>query len=181
MTQEKILTLRGQFTIDDNALGHGTGNDPVNIFTYEAQDMTKGWEISHAYIFPETIRGTYTSSGQSVYQFTLLTDRAAYTDFGQITNVTDNRQCGWNIQGWVARAGNFIANNGAPLVQASQFVLDPHTIVVNQLWIYSESITDGGASPSRTWNYLVVLKPKKMRPEQTILQIVKGTGQNVTN
>lgn len=178
---ERRLTLRGQFTIDDNALGIGGSNSPTKIFTYEAADMTRGWEIESAYCFPQDIRETYANDGQFVAQHTLLTDVAAYTNFDQITDVTDNRQCGWLITGWVGRDGNFITNNGAAMSEGSRFVLDPHTIVVNQLWIYSTSINDTGSSPSRTWNYLVILKPIKMKPEQTILQIVKGTGQNVSN
>lgn len=173
---ERRLTLRGQFTIDDNALGTA-----IQIFSYEAFDMTRGWEIESAYCFPSEIRGTYANDGQYVAQHTLLTDTATFADFDDITDVADNRQCAWNIQGYNGRDGNFISNVGSPMTEACRFVCDPHTIIVNKLFIATTSVNDTGSSPSRKWNYLVILKPVKMKPEQTILQIVKGQGQNISN
>lgn len=179
----KLLSLRGVFDLDDNA-------QMVNhqVFTYEANDLTRGWEVMEAYVWPSTVRAeTGADNGQFQACFSLATDTIAHIDgspltFPEIVNAEDNRQCGWLLTGWQRRqsvVADFLSNGGSSW--KANFLLDPQTIVTASLYLNGYTTTDSSSSPSRVWNYMVVLKPKKMQPMQTILHIIKGKGQDVTN
>lgn len=176
-----LLSLRGNFTMVDNAL-----QADQQIFSYEANDLTRGWEIVSCYIWPKDTRAEIGSAdGQWQACFSIATDtidRAGLT-FTDICDAQDNRQCGWLQCGYQMRASSvadFLANSGNP-PNPAKFVLDPQTIVVSSLYLNCYSTSDSSTSPSRLWNYMVVLKPKKMSPMATILHIIKGKGQDVSN
>lgn len=176
-----LLSLRGNFTMVDNAL-----RADQQIFSYEANDLTRGWEIVSCYVWPKDTRAAIGSSdGHFEACFSIATDtidRAGLT-FVDICDAEDNRQCGWLQSGFNIRdstVGDFLSNAGnGPL--PDRFVLDPQTVVVSSLYLNCYSTSDSSTSPSREWNYMVVLKPKKMSPMATILHIIKGKGQDVSN
>jgi len=174
-----LLSLRGSFTLDDNAR-----IVDEQVFQYEANDLTRGWEIERAYMWPRTTRAeTGADNGQYQAVFTLATDTIGNVGFDEISNAQDNRQCGWLQAGYQRRqsaVADFLANSGnSP--NPAEFVLDPQTVVTSSLYLNGYTTSDSSTSPTRQWNYMVVLKPKKMQPMQTILHIIKGKGQDVTN
>jgi hypothetical protein len=156
------------------------------IFSYEANDLTRGWELESCYVWPKDTRAAIGSSdGQYQACFSIATDtidRAGLT-FTDVCDAGDNRQCGWLQAGYQLRdssVADFLANSGnSP--NPAKFVLDPQTVVVSALYINCYSTSDSSTSPAREWNYMVVLKPRKMQPMQTILHIIKGKGQDVDN
>lgn len=162
----------------DNALQYDH-----QIFSHESNDLTRGWEILAAYVWPKDNRAEIGSSdGVMGACFSIATDTIARggLSFDNICDATDNRQCGWAQIFFRLRAGatDFIAsNNSSP----AKFVLDPQTIVTNGLWINSYTTSESATSPSREWNYMIVLKPKRLAPMVTLLQMIKTRGQDVDN
>lgn len=174
-----LLSLRGCFTLDDNAV-----ITDEQVFQYEANDLTRGWEIETAYVWPRTTRAdTGTANGQYQAVFSLATDTIGSASSNEICNAEDNRQCGWLQAGYQRRqsaVADFIANSGnGP--NPAEFVLDPQTVVTSSLYLNGFITSDSSTSPTRQWNYMVVLRPKEMQPMQTILHIIKGKGQDVDN
>jgi hypothetical protein len=174
----KVLSLRGSFTMVDNALQYDH-----KIFSHESNDLTRGWEILEAYVWPRDNRAEIGSSdGVQGTCFSIATDtigRGGLT-FDNICDASDNRQCGWLQVFYRMRAGAtdfIISNNSSP----AKFVLDPQTIVTNGLWLNSYSTSESATSPSREWNYMIVLKPKRLPPMVTLLQMIKSRGQDVDN
>jgi len=173
-----VLSLRGSFTMVDNALQYDH-----KIFSHESNDLTRGWEILAAYVWPRDNRGeTGTADGVLGTCFSIATDTIGRggLSFDNICDASDNRQCGWLQIGYGARASavsDFLANTGIP--NPAKFVLDPQTIVTNGLWLNSYSTSDSSTSPSREWNYMIVLKPKRLAPMVTLLQMIKSRGQDV--
>ena len=175
----KLLSLRGCFELDDNAR-----MTDFEIFSYEANDLTRGWEIESAYIWPRTSRAeTGGDSGQFLGCWSLATDTIGSVGLDELVNAEDNRQCGWIQMGWQRRqsaVADFLTNSGSNPYPA-EFGLDPQTIVVSNLYLNGYTTSDSSTSPSRIWNYMVVLRPRKMQPMQTILHIIKGKAQDVDN
>ncbi len=154
------------------------------IFSYEANDLSKGWEITAAYLWPKDMRAEIGGSdGHLANAACLATDVCNYTQANDITNASDNRQCGWIQQGYQMRhssTADFLGTAGGPPVP-SAFILDPQTIVSTNLYLNFTSINDFTTNPDREWCYMVILKPKKMNPSDSILQIIKSTAQDVSN
>ena len=179
----KKLSLRGNFLLADNAM---LTNHP--IFEYEANDLTRGWVVEAAYIWPRTTRASAgTDNGQYQMCASLATDTARILDFEFISDATDNRQIGWCQAGYQSRnsaIADFIANSGNSPNPAA-FVIDPEHVVANGLWLNFPTVKDGSSSPTvspdRTWNYMVILRPKKLDPKETILHLIKNFAQDVDN
>lgn len=175
----KLLSLRGCFELDDNAR-----MTDVEIFSYEANDLTRGWEIETAFIWPRTSRAeTGSDNGQFQACWSLATDTIGSLGFDELCSAEDNRMCGWLQAGYQRRqsaVADFLANSGNGPNPAA-FILDPQTVVVSSLYLNGYTTSDSSTSPTRIWNYMVVLKPRKMQPMQTILHIIKGKAQDVDN
>jgi hypothetical protein len=178
-----LLSLRGSFDLADSAL-----IEDHQIFSYEANDLTRGWELVRAYCWPRTTRAdTGSTNGQFQACFSIATDTIGLVGeavpFPDVCNADDNRQCGWLQAGYQRRISgveDFLANSGnGP--NPAEFVLDPQTVVVSSLYLNGYTTSDSTSNPPRKWNYMVVLRPKKMNPMQTILHIIKGKGQDVNN
>jgi hypothetical protein len=172
------LSLRGTVSAADNS--YSVDNQ---IFIYEANDLTRGWEIEAAYMWPTTTRASIGSaSGQYQLTASLSTDEGTGTEFDEICTAADNRQCGWLQTGWQIRnssVSDFLSDGGSPSLQP--FLLDPETIVAKGLWLNFYTTSDSTTAPTREWSYMVVLKPKKMDPKETILHLIKNIAQDVVN
>jgi len=175
----KRLSLRGKFTVADNArmVDH-------QAFIYEANDLTRGWVVEAAYLWPSTYRAEIGGSdGQYQMVASLATDTVGTIGFDEICNTSDNRQIGWIGSGFQLRAGpvsDFLANSGNAPTPAA-FTIDPEHVVANGLWINCYSTSDSSTSPDREWNYMIILKPKKLDPKETILHLIKNVAQDVVS
>lgn len=174
----KLLSLRGTFSLSDAELAN------TRIFEYEANDLTKGWEVVDAYIWPKDTRAiTGAAHGHLQLCASLLTDNARYTDFADACNAADNRQIAWLQSGYLMRdisSDDFLSNGSNP-PNPAKFTIDPQHIAVNGLWIQAYATSDSTTNPTREWNYMVVLKPKKLDPKETILHFIKNVAQDIVN
>ena len=154
------------------------------IFEYEANDLTRGWIVETAYCWPKDTRAASGSAhGHMEFCASLLTDDARYLSFAEVCNANDNRQIGWLQAGYLLRedgSDDFLSNGSNP-PNPAEFVMDPQHVVVNGLWIQAYGSSDSATNPTREWNYMVILKPKKLDPKETILHFIKNVAQDITN
>jgi len=174
----KLLSLRGTIEAADNA----RIVDQL-IFTYNSPDLTRAWKIDSFYLWPKTVRAlSGTSDGQFQISASLATDTIGSVGFDDIMNVEDNRQIGWVSRGYNLRdkgTDDFIS---APTgLMDSQSIQDPDHIVNRNLYLNFYSTSDSTVSPTREYNYLLVLKEMKINENEAILQMVKGVAQDIRN
>jgi len=174
----RIFSLRGNYSLADNALGQH-----LKIFDYISPDRTRAWKVIEAWICPRDFRAEIGGSdGQICVQAHLSTDEWILKEFDEILNVSDNRQCAWFNQQFVMRAGttDFIAPaNGQPM--GGFGFCDPDTVVVKELFLAMSLVSESTTSPTRDWNYVVILEEMKITSSESVLQQVKGIGQDVSN
>ena len=146
-------------------------------------------------MMPHTLRGTITSSvtgtvkhlitddgryrnGMEVVDFAVWPQRGtAINDFTAIlgrefdmtadrADASDSRQFGWII-------GSEIAS-GTTAQQNIQTILDPFKIIVRDMFISIQSGTD------QVYNYMVVLMPVELTPDEGLVQLIKERSQDDT-
>jgi hypothetical protein len=176
----RTLSLRGKITTADNAqvLDH-------QIFIYEANDLTRGWIVEAAYLWPCTTRVSVGADGGFQACATLTTDTISYSGIGfdEMSDATDNRQIGWCNSGYLLRDSavtDYLSNQSNP-PNPAPFVIDPEHVVANGLFMQFYTTSDYSTAPARDWNYMVILKPKKLDPKETILHLIKNVAQDITN
>lgn len=174
----RILTFRGSFDVADNSISQNN-----KIFSYEAADLTRAWKVKEFYVWPETLRAdTGAVDGQFIAAASLATDRIKPAGFDGWCSVDDNRQIGWMQKGWNMRdspVSDFISSPTG--LHDMKAILDPDHVINRHLYVNLYTTSDSSTSPSRRWNYLVVLEPKIINENEAILQMVKGVAQNIDN
>jgi len=174
----RTFTLRGVYEVDDNALG-----TQQLLLDYQSPDRKKAWKITRAYMWAKGVREEIGATDlQAVIQATLWTDLvgggAGAKAFNDLCNVDDNRQCAWLHRQYLLRAGgtDFICQNGAGF---GDFLVDPDTLVTKELYLQACFTTESATNPTREWNYLVELEEVKITSNESILQQLKGIGQDI--
>ena len=143
------MTLRGQFTIADNA--RSVDNQ---VFSYEANNLTRGWKV---------LSFTWC---QFMVAATLYTDDTGAIGFDDISSVDDNRAIAWVQRGYNRRQsaiGDFITTPTG--LADNRALIDPDHVVNNALFINAYSTSDSTTSPSRIYNYYIELEEIKLTPE----------------
>lgn len=170
------FSLRGKIEgIVTNATGVQT-----QIFDYVSSDRRRGWKVVEAYVWPITMRTTSggAADGQFSMQACLATDSVRVTA-DNIIDPSDNRYFAWLAAGWKTADG---ANDGLypqSLNTMPKMLVDPDPIIVKELHITIASVDETGFSESRDYGYLIVLEEKKLTPEQSVFQQIKGMGQDI--
>jgi len=174
----RTFSLRGIITQDDNALGQHN-----QILEYESPDRTKGWRIKEAYLWPkqwlEDIGG---SDGQYGLAAHLSTDQWTIAGFNEYMDVGDNRQCAWLDKQMIMRhdaSGDMLVPAGGNNFM-QRFVIDPDTTVSVALYLAFVGKTEFSTSPSREWNYLIILEETPLAPAESVFLQIKGMGQDIT-
>ena len=174
----KTMTLRGQFTIADNA--RSVDNQ---VFSYEANNLTRGWKVLSFTWWPATLMAeTGTGDGQFMVAATLYTDDTGAIGFDDISSVDDNRAIAWVQRGYnriQSAIGDFITTPTG--LADNRALIDPDHVVNNALFINAYSTSDSTTSPSRIYNYYIELEEIKLTPAQAILALVKGKAQDIDN
>ena len=159
-----------------------TNATPVQtqIFDYVSSDRRKGWKVVEAYVWPITQRttGGGGADGQFSFQSCLATDFVRVTT-DNILDPSDNRYFAWANAGYKTADG---ANDGLypqSLNTLPSFTIDPDPIIVKELHITIGSVDETGFSEERDFGYLIVLEERKLTPEQSVFQQIKGMGQDV--
>ena len=169
----KTLSLRGTISLTDSR----TSLDN-EIFTFESPDRTTAWRITKAWFWPKTVLGNTSGDHQFVTTAWLSTDTMSGVEE---MDVNDNRACAWSYNGYYARGDNtdeFLVPMGSPLPEAG-FIIDPNTVVTNQLFLSAVSYAEHAQAVVREYNYMVVLESMNISPTESILQQLKGIGQDV--
>ncbi|GAJ17784.1 unnamed protein product, partial [marine sediment metagenome] len=133
--KRKVLTLRGTEKVILDELGP----TPIQIFSYEDNDLTKGWQIKEAYVWLSSMRLDFGSgTGQFLMQSALHTDTGLnYGAWGE-WGAFDNRIIGWNNQSANERAGNFASNTGSSFITQTKMLVDPDHVICRDLFLSSQ-------------------------------------------
>ena len=171
------FSLRGKFTMPDNSR-----LPPTRIFDYVSPDRTRAWRVTRAYLWPVGIREDTGSDadGKILTASTLYTDDGSDVIWNEISDPTENRAFAWTFWAGYARengASDFITPEIAGI---AEFVVDPDTLVVKELWIGASNTKEGTTNPQREWGYMVILEEEKITPSQSIFQQLKGMGQDIS-
>ncbi len=173
----RVFTLRGAFEVADNAIYQ------QEIFDYASPDRRMAWEITGAFFWPITIRGEIgASDGQMNASMSLSTDIIGITAFDLILDPSDNRTCAWGTGGFSIRNGganDFLAYQS--LNRVPELLIDPDVLVTKELHLNFQSTSESTDSPTRKWGYMIVLRERKVSPEQSLFQQIKGMGQDISS
>lgn len=172
-SKSKIVSIRGKIEgVSDNSIVQ-----PVNVFSYESPARNRAWRVIAAYLWPVTSRASVSADGQYLLEAGLMTDTYTISDFTQIMDPSENRNFAWLSAGYKTEdaSTDFLAPQS--LNQLPTFTIDPDTVITNDLYITMQT-TSTTTSPAREWGYMVVLEQMKIKPMESILQQLKGIGQN---
>ena len=175
---KRVLTIRG--SIETKFQDKATEK---LLFNYESPDRTRGWKVTGAWIWIDTkSQNTITANNNPVIVGALATDTLGATfDMDNLTSADDSRVFGWNqihYRGFDTE-DYFVPHASTPASQG--FLLDLDRIVTNELYLYVQALTNGGLTlpaPVNV-NYMVALEEQSLTPSQSILQQLKGIGQDI--
>ena len=180
-----MKTVRGSIMVKP-------GGEPVQdlIFSYESQDRTRGWEIADAWIWISEVRPGYTWS--SDFNVNVIANLATDSTGGftgaaatnSVTDCDDNRLCAWHQKQWLGKATNdFLMPTASPGLDACNFLIDLERIVTTDLYLTAAMMqsSTSGATVEHKLNYMIVLREISISPSQSLIQQLKGIGQDVEN
>lgn len=178
------LTVRGSFDVVFN----GARFTEKLVFSYESPDRTKGWEITGAWMWMSPVGNTITANNNPALYGSLSTDTLIEAgspagDVDKIQTASDNRIVAWqavHYRGFDAQ-DYFVGH--ATAIPEQAFLIDLDRIVTNELYIQAFIKANGGivAGSPHEVNYLISMRERKLDPSESILQQLKGIGQDVTN
>ena len=116
-----------------------------------------GLEVVDFAVWPEQGAVIDNFTGILGREFDMTADRA---------DASDSRQFGWVI---ASEVGGASGNQNAV-----QYILDPFKVIVRDLFISIQS------SSTQTYNYMVVLMPVELTPEEGLVQLIKERSQDDT-
>lgn len=186
MARRGMKTIRGAVEIDVNSR-------PVEtlIFNYESPDRTRGWEVDSAFIWISDVLSptAITSDVNLNLVANLATDTGSAIPGGSltvnlrgVTDCTDNRSIAWAQKQWLARNTNDVYIPNAMSLTGCDFLVDLERIVTNELYLNAGIAQAGGGDVlNLRVCYMIVLKEISLSPTQSLLQQLKGIGQDVDN
>ena len=182
----RAMTLRGSI----DTVWNDTRATEALIFNYESPDRTRGWRVTGAWVWIDTLsQNTISSNNNPGVIAALATDTiipagAPGVSMNAITTASDNRLFGWtqiHYRGFDT-SDYYIPHASIP--ESNRFLLDFDRIVTNELYMNVQCITNGGLpagiNPVKV-NYLISLEEMTLSPSQSVLQQLKGIGQDVVN
>jgi len=184
----RAMTLRGSF---DMLIGRNTaygGSTEERLFAYESMDRTRGWRVTYASIWiQELLHGTGGGDSRALAQWTLSTDTlgavvistaATAREWERRMGPGDNRTIAWRTADYQTRENtnaDFLVENPGP----TAMILDVDRIVTNELWVQAFGVTEGGADLTLQCGYVIELEEVKISPSESVLQQLKGIGQDI--
>lgn len=149
------------------------------VFNYESPDRSKAWIVRDAYIWIANPFQANSADTNAVLIGNLATDTGTYPR-GKVIDPSDNRTIGWFSKQYISRNGlnDFQVPNADTLAQ-NDFLLDLDRVVTNDLYLntayYDEA--DTTIAPKVAW--MIVLEEISISPDQSVLQQLKGVGQDI--
>lgn len=177
----RILTLRGAI---DTTINSTTAGEEL-VLSYQSPDRTKGWKVTGAWIWIDTkSQNNITSNNNPALIGCLATDELDEpVRIAEITTAQDNRVFGWtaiHYRGFDTE-DYYVPHASTPASQG--MLIDFDRIVTNDLYLYVMMIANGGITipaPVKV-NYMIALEEQKLDPAQSVLQQLKGIGQDIDN
>lgn len=170
-----IKTIRGTLEVN--------GPLPVEklVFSYESPDRTRGWRVDGAWLWIANPETTVAGSGNALLMGNLATD-TYFKNIRTIIDPDDNRSIGWHSKQYHTQNGiiDFWYPNATDTSQ-SEFLLDLERIITNELYISAAVATAVSVPPPIRVGYMIVLKEVSLSAGQSLLQQLKGVGQNIDN
>lgn len=175
----EVKTIRG--TLKD--VGSLTVTDL--IFNYESPDRTRGWIVEGAWTWVADPFVTVSSDSNGMILANLATDAMPNLNKEDIINPDDNRSIGWNTKQYIVKNGaggakDFVVPNAIGIADMA-FLLDLDRIITNDLHINAVYFDSASETQSVKLGYMIVLREVSLSPSQSLLQQLKGIGQNVDN
>jgi hypothetical protein len=103
----------------------------------------------------------------------------------ELTTASDNRLMGWTQIHYRGFTTNNYFVPHASMPEQNRLLIDYDRIVTNQLYVYALMVANGGvlAPPNAPVdiNYYIELEEVTLSPSQSVLQQLKGIGQDVVN
>lgn len=192
--REGIHTLRGTIPIVLGTFTTYGESSLARIFQYQSPDQTRAWRVRYASVWiNETFTGTGGGDSRSLVNVSLCTDsltadgepspvttQATARAWQKVMSPEDNRTIAWvhqDYQNRDATSGDFILPTGGTTPQA-ELIADFERLVTNELWLAAFAVTEG-SEVTLDLAYYIELEQLKIKPEDSVLQILKGQGQDI--
>ena len=166
----------------------------VRIFQYQSPDQTRAWRVRYAAVW---VQEPFTGSGggdtRALVNTSLATDsltgdglppsissQATARAWQRNMSPEDNRTIAWvhqDYQNRDATNGDFILPTGGSTPQA-EMICDFERLVTNELWLACFAVTES-TEVDLDLAYYIELEQMKIKPAESVLQILKGQGQDV--
>jgi hypothetical protein len=172
----RFLTLRGTYDLDDGAIGV-----QKELLDYISPDRTRAWRLEGAWLWPKDIQEDTGGSSETCGVGAMLaTDTFKVTQFNDLLDAGDNRQCAWYWKQYQRRDGStdYIIPNATTIPESCRFLIDEDTLIVKELYLQVMVRSEGATNPARRWNYLIALREVKVSPWESLFQQLKGIGQD---
>jgi len=166
----RIHTLRGTIVSSDEII-----LPPQLIFDYASADQSRAWKVIDICFFPvNTKHGSLERSAMSAHNFQLATDLG----FDQERmDASENRTFAWET---ITLDNSVTAPVLITAFAASTSCVDPDHLITDQLYLsYIAQTVATEATVDFEWSYMIRLEAMKISSSESILQAIKGKGQEV--
>ena len=166
----RTLTLRGEL----DPFSAEIPLDPQEIFAYESAGQKRAWKVVEWHVWPTDFGpAAWTWQTKPVHKFVLATDSGA-TAINLLAS--ENRSIGWCYT--TSDVGKE-QENLSPIFR--QIMLDPDHLVTGQLYISADAMVySSDNSIQSTWSYMIKLESRTITSAESIMQSLKGRGQDVS-
>ena len=168
----RTLTLRGEIT----PFSQETPLNAEGIFQYESAGTKRAWKVTSWSMWPTDFGETqaWTEGTNPVHRFILTTDSGMQL-FRDGLAASENRTIGWNFTTSTCGKNQ---QNLSPIYRRAE--LDPDHLVTGQLFISAAAFVESSDNALlSTWSYMVKLESRTITPAESIMQTLKGRGQDV--
>ena len=170
-----LKTLRGTLS------NVGQDNQQDLILSYDSPDRTKGWIVEDAWMWISNPFSTISNDSNLMLMGSLTTEFYPPANTA-IQSPDDNRAIGWMTKQYIGRNASvdFFLPNAVSLT-GCDFLLDLDRIVTNDLYINARAYDSSSTSVTVEVGYMIVLRQVKLQPTESVLQQLKGVGQDIEN
>lgn len=177
------LTLRGSF---DTVVNGGFPNIPVTMLEYaNVLDLKKAWKVEGYAVWPVDFRAGVNAATQTASLETFLSTDRNIIDAANVpiqNNAIDNRQIAWGSTLINLGAGDKSLTLQNQAIWNESFHIDPDHLVQDELNLYCRSAASSDfEGVVRRINYIVYLREVEITPNESIIQNIKGKGQDLSS
>ncbi len=188
----RTMTLRGDITYHVGRQTQYGMQTEQQIFEYDSTDRKRAWRITYATAWiQEALTGTAGGDSRMLAQYTLSTDKIldnvdgqGFTDAASAQawerriGPNDNRTIAWGAMDYQNRDNTNADFVVSPQGIGTPLVLDIDRIITSELWFQGYAITEGSSFSTKV-AYYIEMEEVTIKPELSILQQIKGMGQDV--